>query len=228
MVRLGQRSYLSSQLLWVAEDEARRAAEIEEGWVDDGSGSAFSIRHRGSVLSSIVMSAMFLEATVNELYQDAHDDYTHEDAYVTPLDERTRRMMKEAWATTQGRGLTTLDKYQLILACAGGAPLDRGAQPFQDAQLVVQLRNVLVHYQPEIIFVDDTHRLEEKLRGKFPENSLMARSGNPWWPSKCLGAGAAMWAARSACAFADRVMADLGLRPNYQRMRENSWRAFGG
>jgi len=93
---------------------------------------------------------------INELYQDAHDDHgTAGDGYIAPLSESTRQALAQLWTgTAEGSKLRPLEKYQLLLVTAGHSPLERGAQPYQDADLVIQLRNVIAHYQPKDLAAD--------------------------------------------------------------------------
>jgi len=227
-VRVVMRNYFSVYLLWTAEDAAIQAQRIEEG---HGAGDhPFNIAHRAAVLNAILSSAAFLEAVVNELYQDAYDGHgIAGDGYIAPLAEEVRWRLAQIWeATDEGSKLRPLDKYELLLMSAGCDVLDKGNQPFQDALLVVQLRNAIAHYQPEDVSADVAAKTERKLRGKFPDNPLMKGQGNAWWPDHCLGYGCAKWAHGSATALTDRVSGDLGLRLNYIRNREDNWRGLGG
>ena len=47
--------------------------------------------------------------------------------------------------------------------------MSSGENPYQNAALVVQLRNLLIHFKPQWQG-DDAHSMEKKLRDKFPEN----------------------------------------------------------
>jgi hypothetical protein len=187
--------------------------------------STFDIEHRAYVLSPIASAAGFLEATINEFFQDAHDEHNLTgDGYLAPLSAETVQAMVATWrGTGEGSKLNALEKWQLMRIFAGSEPLDRGRAPYQDAQLVVQLRNAILHYRPESIGADEPHKMEERLRGRFAENRLMEGSGNAWWPSHCLGHACAEWAARSALAFAGQICGDLGINPNYQRIAGKGW-----
>jgi hypothetical protein len=226
-VRVIMRAYFSSYLLWTAERATFDAGRIESA--HEGS-SKFDIEHRGYVLSALLASAAFLEAVVNELYQDAHDSHgVSGDGYIAPLTEEARQTMAQLWrATDEGSRMRPLDKYQLLLTFAGRQPLDAGAQPYQDAHLVIQLRNAVAHYQPEDLSVDAPHAMEKRLKGKFEDNRLMAGSGNPWWPDHSLGHGCAAWAVDSAIALTDRVTGEVGIRANYARLRADNWEGLGG
>jgi hypothetical protein len=219
--RISMRSYFSTYLLWTAQREAALAREIEAAHAGE---SRFSFEHRGHVLSSIIASAAFLEAMVNELYQDAADGHAAPDAYVTPLSTSCQRLMADLWrATAEGR-LGTIQKYEMLLAFADAPPLVRGGQTYEDATLVLRLRNAILHYRPEDRSAqDEAHAMEKRLRGKFPDNALMTGSGNPWWPDHALGYGAAAWAHRSVRALADHVSDALGIDPNYRRIERGGW-----
>ena len=173
----------------------------------------------------MVSSATFLEATINELFQDAKDDHgTRDDGYIAPLSPEARAAMSMVWrATKHGRNLGTFEKWQWLVECCGMERLDSGKNPAQDALLVIRLRNLLVHYRPENVAVDEEHELEKALRTKFAPNALLEGSGNPWWPDFCLGHGCTEWAVASARELADHVLAEVGVTPNYQRLQESDW-----
>lgn len=220
--RIGMRNYFSTYLLWTGLHMTALAAAIEAA---HSGPSRFDLRHRGYVLSAVLAAEGFLEAMVNELFQDAVDEHNLSgDGYLAPLSTDTHLLMARMWqAMDGGRGLGPLDKYDLLLAAVGMASLDRGRQPYQDAQMLVKLRNAVAHYQPELLFTDVSHRMAAQLGGKFSANVLMAGAGNPWWPDHCLGAGCAAWAIQTATALADHVANAVGITPNYQRTRQGGW-----
>jgi hypothetical protein len=99
-LRVSIRSYSSGHLLWTAQHEAELAGLVEAGLAGT---VPFSLEHRGYVLSSIIASVAFLEAMINELFQDAADGHAPEpDGYITPLSEECRRTMADVWAITRG------------------------------------------------------------------------------------------------------------------------------
>jgi hypothetical protein len=214
------RNYFSTHLLWASKHFSSKAAAIE---ADHAGESKFDIEHRAYVTSAVLNAAAFLEAFVNELFQDAADDHgIAGDGYVAPLTARTRELMREWW-TASGQGFErVLDKIQLLLVFAEREKLDRGVQPFQDAALLMALRNALIHFRPESVAADVDHRFTSALRGRFADNALMAGSGNAWWPDHALGAGCALWAYTSARAMADAISTEIGIRPNFQR-HDRTW-----
>ncbi len=200
-VRLSMRNYFSTHLLWAAQDFATRTAAIERTHSGE---SRFEIGHRAYVLGAVISAAAFLEAMINELFQDANDNYGIKgDGYIAPLSQRTRELMAGWWASS-GEGFErVLEKYELLLLFAAQPQLDKGAEPYQSADLLIKLRNALVHYKSESVSADIEHRFTKALRGRFDDNRLMEGSGNPWWPDHALGAGCAQWAFESAMALAD-------------------------
>lgn len=212
-VKISMRSYLSSHFLWSARHDAALAKKVESE--NAGAAPIFLLQHRAHVCSSILSATAFIESAINELFQDVADGHS---SYVGSLGEAARISMKTFWHVSDGAGkrIQALGKYNMALALNNRPPLDRGADPYQAAQLLTSLRNWLVHYYPESIDLDNPHKLEDKLRGRFSENQLLVGSGNPWFPDKALSADCAKWACASAVALADRLTKLLQIKLNYQ------------
>jgi hypothetical protein len=217
VARAGVRSYMSSWLL----RSARRFVSVAEQIERDRAGvwgSPHVEEHLDHVISAVLNAATFLEAMINELFTDASAGHgLTGDGYLAPLDSRTVELMAAWWDETDQGFDRTLNKYQLLLAFAGSGTLDRGAEPYQSAKLLLELRNAVVHYRPSTVYADEEHALERKLKAKFAPNGLFG-SGGPWWPNGALGAGCGAWAIESAQRLADEVSARVGIEPNYQRV----------
>lgn len=216
------RSYLSTHWLWAARHFEEQAKRIE---LMNAAETGFDLLHRAMVLAAITASVSFLEAAVNELFEDATDGHgVTGDGYLAALAPTTIAAMATEWRRTgHGRDNSVRDKYELLLTTSSTSALDLGARPAQDLTLLVILRNTLVHYLPDDTAADVVHHLERKLRGRFETNRLMLGSGNGWWPDHCLGAGCAGWAVQSAEAFADAAFGQVGIVPNYARHRGTPW-----
>jgi hypothetical protein len=216
------RNYFSTNFLWTALHTTRLVGKLEGA---EGARPRFDMAHRSLAATSVIASATFLEAAVSELFQDAHDgNGLRGDGYLAPVESKAIAAMAKVWRDTDGgRDLDAVEKWQRLLGCCGLERLCAGAAPVQDAALVIDLRNALVHFKPEDVAADEEHKLEKRLRRKFPDNRLMEGSGNPWWPSHGLAHGCCEWAARSARALADRVLDDIGIIPNYRRAEAAGW-----
>jgi len=207
------RHYLSTHHLYAARYAAHDSTVRE---AQGGELQPFDIRNRAYVLTAVTASVSFLEAAVNELYQDAADEHP---SHVSTLEIQCSRLMAAVWtATERGQRLETLRKYDLALACAGQFDFDRGSQPYQDVALLIRLRNYLIHYRPHDVGGDEESRLGTQLRQRGIAGSiLMEGLGNPWFPDHALGAGCAQWAWRAARCFVDEFSSRMGgLRLNYK------------
>jgi hypothetical protein len=159
----------------------------------------------------------FLEAAINELFDDITDRHP---GYIDPLSEETGRLLAGLWDEGERQTVErwpVLEKYRVALLCSGSTAFDKGAPPYQDAKLLIDLRNDLTHARPETRNTGDVDKLSKALRPRFQPNRLMQNSANPYFPDHCLGAGCATWAVASARAFADDFFSRLKVQPNYQR-----------
>ena len=210
--KIGHRTYLSTQHLWMAEHCSEYASSYEERFASDE--PKFHIHLRGHVLATISEAVAFLEALVNELLEDAHGGHP---GSIQELDPQLRQGLSEYWRISNGND-SILSKYEMVRNIAGLTPYDRGTNPLQDVHLLVRLRNWQVHYRPTTVWDDQPHSLESQLRGKFGESPLMATAGNPWFPDKALGAPCAVWCVSAARAFAEEFTTALEYEPNYKRV----------
>jgi hypothetical protein len=203
------RYYFSSYHLWAASHFARMTSDLE-----NQSDPNFNIQHRAYATNAILSSATFLEAAVNEVFDDAIDNHR---GYIDPLSEETRRCLSDFWASDKNRRRPTLKKYRKALGCANQTLFDESGQPLTDARLLIELRNSLTHAHTKTQESGDMDDLAMELSRRFEPHRHIGKSANPYFPDKCLGAGCAEWAVVSARSFADEFFGRLRLVPNYQR-----------
>jgi hypothetical protein len=209
------RVYYSSYHLWAAKHFVRLAAEIEDTY--EG-GSKFDIEHRAYVTNAILSSVAFMEAAINELFQDAFDK---DQSYIEPLDPDVQTLIARMWDLTEARNRSPfhiLDKCQIALVLARKEPIPTDGQLFENANLLRKLRNELIHYKPQTLGGLDMHRLDRSLVGRFPPNKLVIGAGNPSFPDHWLGWGCAQWAVTSSENYMDAFFTELSVVPNYQRV----------
>lgn len=208
-----QRGYFSTHHLWSARHCAALATAQE---AVQGRTPRFSVRHRSYVISAITGSVAFMEAAINEVFQDAADG---RQSYIDPLAPLVRTTLGTFWtATDDGKKYVPVqEKYNLALSMAGKSLIDRGQNPYTDAKILIDLRNWLIHFRPEDFSSDTEHKFSARLKEKkFPPNALMVGAGNSYFPDHALGAGCAHWAHTAAVNFVDRFASALGLTLNYQ------------
>ena len=109
-----------------------------------------------------------------------------------------------------------LSKYQSVLRYCQKEKFDSGIQIYQNIELIISLRNEIMHYKPQSFGGEIQHKFLDKLKGKFSENPLMIGSNNPYFPDRCLGSNCADWAITSTQKLADAFFLKLSIIPNYQ------------
>lgn len=212
-ISVTMRNYFSTHFLLSAKHFISLVANIENRHKGN---PIFSIEHRGYVLSSILSSVAFLEAAINELYQDAYDKNM---TYIKNLDSNTISILSDYWDMTEqdNKSLSILDKYQLALRFANKEPFLKGENPYQDTSLVIRLRNDLIHYKPLDLDEKKTHKLDIDLKNKsFLSNKLMKGSDQNFYPDHALGNGCIEWCLSSVKNFADEFFKRIRIEPNYQ------------
>lgn len=206
------RAFLSTCYFLGAKDFAEKAFTLEQS----PDIKPYDTIHRSYVIGSIVFSVLFLEAAINEILKNVVDEHEN---FIEPINAESRNKIAELWETEKDNGqpyLRILDKYQKILTICGKNEFQKGSQPYQSVNLLVRLRNGLVHYKPESFNNDDQCQLYQSLRGKFLENPMFQGSGNPFFPDKCLGSGCALWGVESAKSFADEFFKRMDIQAHYQ------------
>jgi hypothetical protein len=111
-----------------------------------------------------------------------------------------------------------LEKYDKALELNGKPLLDKKTDVIKDIELLVQLRNALMHYEPENVVTyssdglnpDQLHKFEQKFKGKFKLNPLTGE-GNAFYPEKLLGYGCGIWGLETAARFVDHFSVQLGI-----------------
>jgi len=220
-VKISSRHYLSSELLWSAHHNAHHCRSLENELVkiqDIDRDLAVATEHRACAMMSVLTAVAFLEALVNETFQDAADITYGTNSRIGPLSEQCRALMGEFWtASKEGeRYIGVLDKYQMALLFAQKERFDKGANPYQNADYLIFLRNKLVHFRPAWHERGGPDEVEKKLASRFKPSALLTGTGNPWFPGKALGAGGAEWACASASSLADAWTERLGIPRTYE------------
>lgn len=98
-----------------------------------------SVQHRREALASIVLAAISCESFINELAQLAVPG-PKAPGWLTTL----RSILEEA----EESHASIESKYLLTKFILTGQPFDKGALPFQDFALLIDVRNMLVHAKP--------------------------------------------------------------------------------
>lgn len=195
--------HFSKQHFTAAQHFAELAASLQE---KEGITAKDKSAHRACVTGAIVFSVAFLEASINELFQDAVDG---NQTGLSGLSDHQVAVLAELWKEVEPRKV--IEKYQIALVVGGKPKFEKGKEPFQGAESLVKIRNALIHYKPEWDDNQDDHKkLQGRLENRFPLNPW-ASPNSLWFPHQCLGAGCAEWAVKNASDFMRVFCTRLGI-----------------
>jgi hypothetical protein len=200
---------LAEQHFQAARFFADCASKLEsEPCVADPEGQIKKSHHYAYVVGAISSAVMGLEAYINQIYLDACDrDYNK----LGGLDETAIALLAEWWPRLEASHADTLLKYQHALLVASKTALPKGETPYQDAESLILLRNVLTHYKPEW---DDAPRQHGKVRSRLEDRfscNALYPDAYLWFPHRCLGAGCARWAVGAAEEFVHGFCTRFGI-----------------
>lgn len=156
-------------------------------------------------LSAIILSVVSLEALVGEVVEVVRGLLPN-----CPEDARNRgkALMDALELIEEGRGQLAL-KFQIAKLILSGTPYETGARPYQDFDLLLEIRNGLIHPKPFAVKqdesgspVDPSRKFREKLRSleiiaEIPRENVVAPLST-WVQTKA----AARWACNTAVEMA--------------------------
>lgn len=216
------RHYLSISHLSAATLFSKSCQDIESSAKTTPFDSQERRQHNAYAVSSVIVSTAFLEATINELFSDCADAHGTDRIAALQAKHLMGRLWKKGIPRTASYSI--LEKYEVALELNDKPPIDTGINPYQDVKLLIELRNALIHYEPETIVsysgheAPKLHKFEKRFTGKFDINPLTG-VGNPFYPDKLLGSGCARWAVNAALAFTDDFFQKLGISATYEHAR---------
>lgn len=217
-IEIAGRFYASIQHVQSAALFARHAYAIETSGKTKLSDKLLA-EQKAYVTGAIFSSIAFLEATINEFFDDVIDG---PEEHLKALNSEEKTILGETWKKDlfQMARLPMINKFQIALMLMKRGLLNPGAYPVQDVQLLVDIRNDLIHWKPKtesISPVDSTKEREDRCRGRFNFNSLLPN--NAFFPGRCLGHGCAEWAVKASIAMVDLFWSKFGMKPRYDHVR---------
>jgi hypothetical protein len=165
---------------------------------------------RSYASAAVILAVAALESSVNELYQQAID---RDVEALKSLTKEQMSLLEQLWPEIER--FPILRKYQVALTVKHGNGMDIGKEPYQSASSLVEFRNGLVHFKPEWDDSLDAHlKLENRLRQYFKQSRLTEKETGDmvWFPKRCLGAGSAIWAAKTAIRFSKEFSNLMGIK----------------
>jgi len=200
-IQLRQRSGYAVQHLMAAARFSRQCGEVEAANQGNTLGP-FVDEQRSCVSATIMLSVASLESNINEHLADA-------EVSLAELPGGAREQFCQLISR-----LPILEKYDRVLAVKCLEPFDKGATPCQDVDILIALRNELVHFHPEWHDQQDRHKkLGKRLMYRFPLSPFYSQGSEVMFPDRFISHGCTRWAVDSALKFMKLFASKVG-RPD--------------
>lgn len=159
------------------------------------------ILHRA--IACVLTTIASLEAYANELFSEREKVFP----------EYSADLLHHLWNTYESKPI--LSKFTFALLLLRKPDMDRGASPYQDVKVLIELRNALTHFKPEWMNEAPEHeKIAAKLNGKI-EGSPFLPSSELLFPRRWASHSCTTWAVSSARTFAKVFEQTAGLPPKY-------------
>ena len=149
-----------------------------------------------------------LESYINELFVERH----------TVFKALSSDLTDQLWEIIEEKPI--LEKFDLALGLRGKPRLNRGAEPYQSAYLVVRLRNALTHFKPEWHDEQVDHKkLSDQLASLF-EPSPYFPASETFFPRRWATHSGTQWAVNSCVAFIEDFESLGELKPKLKKFKQ--------
>lgn len=163
--------------------------------------------HLAFTTSAIMQSVAALEADSWEVIN--HGPRRH----LGSSPENSEAISKIAPLAEILEGLDALKRYSAVFHLLGKQPLDQGAQPWQDTQLLIRLRNEITHYKSRSGTEMSQAKLFVALQSKPAQRPpFWPEQGMNFFPLHCLGSERAAWAVLTTQALINTVYKRLEVK----------------
>lgn len=188
-IKLRQKSAYAIQHLMAAARFSHQCGIVQEENKGKPLG-AFYDEQISCVSAAVMLSVASIESYINELLSDADSLFP----------EMTMRQASE-FVKLISR-LSILEKYEKVLAIKGFEPFKKGESPYQDVEILISMRNELVHFHPEWHDEQERHdRLGKKLLYRFELSPFISESEGVLFPQRIISHGCTKWAIANSLAF---------------------------
>lgn len=188
---MGQRPNFAVQHMIAAARFARLCYKVE----DENAGVPFGPFYDeiiSYVTATILSSVASVEANINEIFADVRDN-------LIVFDGLDMNLLTEIWDLIEKKPI--LEKYQFALVLKKKDRMNKSDQHYQYIDILIKVRNALVHFKPEWIGEQQEHeKIGKLLRGKFTLSPFLSEN-DPIFPMRCMTHGFADWAVRSSLEF---------------------------
>jgi hypothetical protein len=197
-ISIDVRYTFTAQFLRAATRFSHLAADIEAKAASDD-----EVVHRGLVVGAIMQATAALETEIWEVMRYGPGHHLGSGG----VDEAGRALLTPIADVIDATDV--LSRYNVVLHVLGKDRFDTGAMPWQDAALVVRLRNELVHYKSRWGSELERTKFLIALESKGHAKPRFIQAGSNFFPHAALRAACAAWATRSCVEFLEGFYASL-------------------
>ena len=190
---------------------AKKAHEIEDSLVSTLTEEAKTL-HRSFVVSAIIQCSASLEAEISEIVEYGPGHHLGSNG----IDEYAREFLRPLFNAIDSQ--SPLEKYKLVLHVLKRPALDSDGQIIENADLLVRLRNELIHYKSQ--WEVDQQKLFKRLKSLNFQKPGFVLSYSTFFPHECLSASLASWSVITASTFLDHFYEKLGFESRLEAYSE--------
>jgi hypothetical protein len=199
--------YLEASAIFV------RLARTMEATASRNTDDSTRCEHRGLICAVIMQCAAALETEAHEVCTYGPGSHLGSNG----TDHEAQRFLSPIADVVDERD--TMSRFELILHLLRKQPLNKGAEPFQSAALVVRLRNELLHYKSRWGADMASNKLYAALQSLQHSPPAFTDPSMNFFPHRCLSADCAAWALRSVVAFLEEFYHLLGVPSRLEKYR---------
>ena len=207
-ITLRQRSAFAVQHLMAAARFSRQCGDIQKENEGKPLGPFYD-EQIACVSAAIMLAVASLESNINEYLTDA-DSLLHE----------IPKSAREQFCALLSNA-PILEKYERVLAVKELDPIKRGQPPYQDVDILIAIRNELVHFHPEWHDEQERHeKLGNRLRYRFELSPFIAERTGVLFPQRFVSHGCTKWAVESALTFMTQFANRIGVQSRFSKHLE--------
>ena len=170
--------------------------------------SSATTSNQMDTLVAIVFSAMSVEAFMSDAV--AHAEMLLSSPSPWPEPSTTSAFAEAVNEIERNRGSLKL-KYLVSKVLLSGRPYDKGAQPYQDFSLLIDLRNALVHIDTKHVRANSSASLKEnppKAAKRLPGH-LIDKDQSKSWVTQISTPAVAQWACNATISMIKSFVEDI-------------------
>jgi len=206
--RMRQKSAYAIQHLMAAATFSRQCGKAQEENIGKPLG-AFYDEQVACVSAAVMLSVASIESYINELLSDCK--------IIFP--EMTDSQSTEFVELISS--LSILQKYEKVIAVKNLDPFKKGESPYQDVDILISMRNELVHFHPEWHDEQIRHdRLGKKLQYRFELSPFISEGLGVLFPQRIISHGCTNWAVTKSLEFMISFTEKVGLPNKFEKFKE--------